>query len=262
MNVEQPQSETMSRRVPVSGRGGRDWGLEIADWGFEIQMTWLTPTHSLGPRRLRIRPNRCKSVSQRELSALIGVYLRFHLTVRQLGDCRASLAMTGAGLGRASCVDAAPNKPNLAEEASALIMDEGLLIIGNWGLRDAMGAGIVWTECQTKPISAFSEPRKGVRLENKANPGGRGPRLGIADWGFDGDKCEIRDTIHEIRAYRVDRMRNKPNLPLLVTSRASLSRDPAPGVGVADARYEIPDARYASAVWTPRQTKPISWVLG
>jgi hypothetical protein len=32
MNVEQPQTIECPGRIPASGRDGRDWGLEIADW--------------------------------------------------------------------------------------------------------------------------------------------------------------------------------------------------------------------------------------
>lgn len=40
-----------------------------------------------------------------------------------------------------------------AGAASGLMRDEGLLMIGDWRLRAATGARIVWTECETKPIS-------------------------------------------------------------------------------------------------------------
>jgi hypothetical protein len=70
-------------------------------------------------------------------------------------------------------------------------------------------------------------------LENKANRRGRG-----RDWGFAGGG----------HAASVDRMSNRANLPLPATWRAALARD---------SRYEMADTRYASAVWTLRQTNPI-----
>jgi hypothetical protein len=47
------------------------------------------------------------------------------------------------------------------------------LHVGRLRSEAARGARAVWTECQTKPISAFSGLKMGVRVRNKTNLAGR-----------------------------------------------------------------------------------------
>jgi hypothetical protein len=110
----------------------------------------------------------------------------------------------------------------------------------------------------TNPISGVFRPKTRVAGENKANVGGRGPRLGIGDLGLGirGRRIEtaqwdvapnkpnlpslgyigaagaaaigdcgfgIGDSRCEIRVSRVDRITNKANLPLLATSQAAMA---------------------------------------
>jgi hypothetical protein len=176
LNAKQPQSDATVRRVPAIARDGRDWGLAIAERGFEIRMTWAESMQSPRPWRPKKPTNQHNSFFQNELSAFIGVYLRFHLIILGSGDCRvaALLAMTGAGKIDVRRVDAAPNKPNHAI-------------------------------CRGSPSGGalHIDGRKG-RTKKKANRRSQRPRLGIGD-------CRLRIRGRGIRVGRVDRMPSKAN---------------------------------------------------
>jgi hypothetical protein len=109
MNVKQPQPDTPIRRVPARGRDGRDWGLGIADWGFE--------------------------------------------------DWEAGFVVWA---GRQT-------NPILAEEASALMMDEGLLMIWGKAMAGAVGGRSLPPMRQTNPICAVLGPKNAGARKNKPN---------------------------------------------------------------------------------------------
>jgi hypothetical protein len=89
----------------------------MIDYG--LLMIWVEPMPSRRPWGPEIRMNPRKPISKKNLSAFIGVNLRFQFTVRQLGDCRPgapglrSSQRQGRPRARAAHVDEMRNKPNL-----------------------------------------------------------------------------------------------------------------------------------------------------
>jgi hypothetical protein len=163
MNIKRPQTTEPPGRIPASGRDGRDWGLEIADWEFACgadgkcgQNAKQTQFASfgyieVGAARYEIRDTRYASVVW---------------TLRQTNPIGAgeTPAIADRGFGIGDCGEPETGDLSALRQTNPITLYIVVPILpGHYISRTRRG------EWKTKPISAA---------------GGRDWGLGIADWGF------------------------------------------------------------------------------